>query len=126
MNLLVIQLLVTSVRNVHRMLDELREGGYNLDRFHLICNRVGRESAHLELGHVEETLKRSIVHQIPDDWKTVSSAINMGEPLIEHAPKSKIRAAIRELAELIFDPDVGTPQAADKSGLLSRIFSGTS
>jgi len=126
-NLLVIQLLVTSVRNVHRMLDELRDGGYNLDRFKLICNRIGRESAHLEIGHVEETLKRKIDHQIPDDWKTVSSAINMGASLAEFAPKSKVRAAIRELAEHIADPEGATSEAAaGKGGFFGRIFSGTS
>src|SRR5690606_6238009 len=53
-NLLVLQLLVTSVRNVHRMLEELRDGGYNLSRFQLLCNRVGRDSSHLCVEHVEK------------------------------------------------------------------------
>ena len=126
-NLLVIQLLVTSVRNVHRMLEELREGGYNLDRFKLICNRVGRESAHLEIGHVEETLKREVLHQIPDDWKTVSSAINMGMPLAEYAPKAKVRASIRELAAILADSEAEMSETvSDKGGLFKKIFSGAS
>jgi len=123
-NLLLIQLLVTSVRNVHRILEELREGGYNLDRFQLICNRVGRESAHLQIEHVEATLKRKIAHQIPDDWKSVSSAINMGSPLIESAPKARIRTAIRELAERIANPEAAENNAdAGKGKFWGRIFS---
>ena len=109
------------------MLDELREGGYNLERFQLICNRIGRESAHLQVEHVETTLKRPIAHQIPDDWKSVSSAINMGSPLIESAPKSRARAAIRELAERIANPEaVADESNSGKGKFWGRIFSGAS
>lgn len=125
-NLVLIQLLVTSVRNVHRILEELREAGYNLDRFKLVCNRVGRDSAHLEIEHVEQTVRKGIDHQIPDDWKTVSSAINMGVPLIECAPKSRVRAAIRELAQLIAEPEAADETASAKPGFFGRIFSGAS
>ncbi len=133
-NLLVLQLLVPSVRNLHRMLEELREGGYNLQRFRLVCNRVGLESSHLAVDHVEATVERKIAHQIPDDWKSVSTSVNMGVPLIESAPKSRARLAIRELAESIAAGDGGeagkgpASAAAGKSGggLLSKIFSGAS
>jgi len=128
-NVFVIQLLVTSVRNVHRMFTELREGGYNLDRFKLLCNRVGQESGHLEIEHVEKTLNKKIDYQIPDDWKTVSSSINIGSPLIEYAPKSRVRAAIRELAESIAQPQGATALSGKhdtKGSLFGRIFSATS
>ena len=126
-NLFVMQLLVTSVRNVHRMIEGLREGGYNLDRFRLVCNRVGRDSAHLETEHVEATLKRKIDYQIPDDWKAVSSAINMGVPLIERAPKSRVRAAIRELAQAIISPEPASEKSkTPKRGLFGRILSNAS
>jgi len=121
MNLLIIQLLVTSVRNVHRMLDELRVGGYNMDRFHLICNRVERDSTQMEISHVEETLKKQVAHQIPDDWKAMSTSINMGVSLKECAPKSKIRAALRELAEKIVQPE--SPAAASNDGSKGGLFS---
>jgi len=124
MNLLIIQLLVTSVRNVHRMLDELRVGGYNMDRFHLICNRVERDSTQMEISHVEETLKKQVAHQIPDDWKAMSTSINMGVSVKECAPKSKIRGAFRDLAEKIVEPD-GPATAStngNKGGLFSRLL----
>ena len=127
MSLLVIQLLVPSVRNVSRMVDELRDGGYNLDRFRLICNRVGRESAHLEIGHVETTLNRKVFHQIPDDWKTVGSAVNMGVPLREIGARTRVRAAIRELAQRIAETRGAAVEAnATKGTLFGKIFSGTS
>jgi len=125
--LVVVQLLVPSVRNAHRMLSELRDAGYNLSRFRLICNRVGRDSGHLNVEHIEKTLNMKVAHQIPDDWKTVSAAINIGVPLLEHGPKTRVRQAIRELAEKIGHPgglcDEPTPT---KTGFLGRIFSGVS
>jgi pilus assembly protein CpaE len=127
-SLFVIQLLVTSVRNAHRIFTELRDGGYNLERFHLVCNRVGQESGHLAIAHVEKTLGKKIAYQIPDDWKTVSTAINVGTPLIEIAPKSKVRAAIRTMAEHIANPQAAQAPLchSNRNGLLGRIFSGVS
>ena len=127
-SLFVIQLIVTSVRNTHRMFSELREGGYNLDRFRLVCNQDTTESCHLQIEHIEKTLDKSVEYRIPADWKTVSAAINVGTPLAEMAPKSRVRMAIRELAEHIANPDPaaeGNGQGS-KGGLLGRIFSAAS
>jgi Flp pilus assembly CpaE family ATPase len=125
-NLLVVELLVTSIRNTDRILTELVRAGYNLSRIKLICNQVGREAGHLTLEHVEATLNQPMFHTIVDDWKTVSGSINMGEPLSNHAAKSKVRHCIRELAEKIRSPSSTQDEStsAKKSGgLLSKIFS---
>lgn len=122
-NILLIQLLVTGVRNLHRMLEELRNEGYNLGRFMLVCNRVGRDSTHLEVQHVEQTVRVEVAHQIPDDWKQVGTAINMGVPLMNIAPRSRVRLAIRELAEKIITPESVPPETNDRKGtLLDRLF----
>ncbi len=137
--LMVFQLLVPSVRNVQRILDELGANGYNLDRVKLLCNRYGRESGMLEREHVETTLDREIFFVLPDEWKTVSTSVNMGVPLLESAPKSRIRQSFTELATLLHQAGAGearngAPADGDKAaaggrkpgGLLSKIFSGTS
>jgi pilus assembly protein CpaE len=125
-NLLIMQLLVPSVRNLHRMLEALRDRGYNLERFKLVCNRTGRDSAHLCVEHVEATLDMKVFHQIPDDWKVVSTCVNMGVPYAEGAPKSRTRLAIRELAERIAGPDEAMADTEqNRGGLLGRIFSTT-
>jgi len=122
--LIVLQLLVTSARNTHRILQGLAQEGYNLDRFKLICNRVSRESAHLELKHVEQTLNRKFFYQLPDDWKTIGSSINMGQPLKEYAPKARLRQSIRELAGMICDTNkVVAAEEEGRSGLLNTLFS---
>ncbi len=128
-NLLVIQLLVPCVRSARRMLDGLREAGYNLSRTLLICNRVGRESGGFSIEDVESTLGIEVFATIPDDWATMSNAVNMGEPLIIGAEKSKVRLALADLAERLHNPachadDNGGRDGAKKERtLFSKIFS---
>lgn len=104
MNLLIIQLLVPCVRNARRMLDGLRDAGFNMERTRIICNRVGRDSGSLSVADVQSTLNVPIFATIPDDWPTMCNSINMGDPLISSAPKSKVRAAIAELAARLHNP----------------------
>lgn len=121
-NLLVVQLLVPCVRNAVRILDSLRQNGHNLERTKLVCNRVGRDSGHLSVDNIRETLGVDVFATIPDDWTTVSGAINLGEPLKEHGPNSKVRLAIRELAMQLHDPGGGADDKEKKKGLIGRIF----
>lgn len=122
-NLLVMQLLVPSVRNALRIIEGMRESGYNLDRTRLICNRIGKDSGNLTLEDVADTLGKEVFAQIPDDWTTISGAINLGEPLLTFGPRSKSRTAIQKIAEGLHTPQT---QADDtdtrKKGLIGRIF----
>ncbi len=131
MYLLVLQLLVPPVRNADRLVQELARSGYNLDLLRLVCNRFGREAAYLEPGDVEATLERKLDWTLPDDWKTASTAINVGTPLVDFAPKSKLRVAFQEMAQAIANhagkaPEAGGAASGDgqKKRLFSSIFSG--
>jgi len=123
-NLLVVQLVVPSVRNALRILEGMRQAGCNTDRTRLICNRTGRDSGHLSLENISETLGLEIFATIPDDWTTVSGAINLGEPLRSHGPKSKARAAIQEIAVRLHSPRSDADDCKDerKKSLIGRIF----
>lgn len=126
LNLLVIQLLVTSVRNVHRIVDEMRMVGFNMDRVKIIANRVGKESGIISAEYVKETLNHEIYCSLPDDWPSASGSINMGVPLIQEYGKSKIRLGVRDLAERIHQPEqqgAGSSAGKGVGGLLSKMFS---
>lgn len=126
LNLIVVQLLVPSVRNASRILDTMRQSGYSLDRTKIICNRVGRDSGHLTVENVRETLGLEVFATIPDDWLTVSGAINLGEPLRVQSPRSKVRAAIEDVAARIHTPSTGGDEKdSRKKGLIGRIFQPT-
>ncbi len=109
--LLVLQLLVPPVRNTDRMLQELARSGYALERVRLVCNRATRDTGYLEQADVEATLKRKLDFLVPDEWKLASAAVNMGAPLANYSPKSRLRAAYRQIA---LDLGVGS-QAAKES-----------
>jgi pilus assembly protein CpaE len=96
--LLVLQLLVPSVRNADRILHELRNTGYALERVRLVCSRYGRESGYLDQADVETTLKRRVEFLLPDEWKTSAAAVNMGAPLVTIGARTKLRQAYRQLA----------------------------
>ncbi len=122
-NLLIVQLLVPCIRNAMRIIENMRANGYNLDRTKLICNRVGRDAGHLSSSHVSETLGLEVFASIPDDWQTVSGAINLGEPLLSHGPKTKVRCALQEIAERLHHGDGQTDDKdKGKKGLIGRIF----
>lgn len=123
-NLLVVQLIVPSIRNALRILEGMRQSGYTTDRMRLVCNRTGRDSGHLSIKHVSETLGLEVFATIPDDWTTLSGAINLGEPLCSHSPKSKVRIAVQEIAERLHKPRADADDNKDerKKGLIERIF----
>ena len=120
--LFIIQLLVTSVRNADRVIQELSVQGFNTDRISFICNRLGRESAHLEADQVEAILNRKIFLAIADDWKSVSSSINIGQPLKTEFDRSKVRQDIRNLAMKIHAPQTLAAEAGKRGGLLSKFL----
>lgn len=125
LNLLLVQLLVPCVRSALRTVESMRESGGNLERWRLICNRIGLESVHLSVNDAVETVGIGSFAQIPDDWATVSGGINLGEPLLTHSPRSKVRAAIAEIAQRLHKPEpLAAEGDAQKKGLMGRIFAG--
>jgi Flp pilus assembly CpaE family ATPase len=103
----------------------MREVGFNLNRVRLICNRSGRGSGNLSLADVRETLGMEVYAALPEDYATMSGALNLGEPLSVFAEKSRIRAAVRDLAERLHrgDTEADERDATKGGGLLSKIFS---
>ena len=121
-NFIVLQLLVTSVRNTDRMIQELAVQGFNTERIHFLCNRLGRESGHLEMDQVEAILDRKMFATFSDDWKNASASINIGQPLKVYNEKARVRQEIRDLAARLHDPKAFEQAAAQRGGLMSRLF----
>lgn len=119
--LLILQLLVPSVRNTDRMIQELAVQGFNTERIQFVCNRLGRESALLEVDQVETILNRKIFQTIADDWKAVNSSINIGQPLKVDFDRSRVRLDIRELAMRIHCPEK-IEAHHDRKGIFGKLF----
>jgi pilus assembly protein CpaE len=115
--LITLNLTVPAVRNIDRINHALAESGYNLDRTKLILSRFTHENNTLSIEDVETSLNRKINYTIPEEAKVLSAAINTGQPLMEFAPKSKVREAIRSLAEAIHHPDELSEENSKPSGV---------
>lgn len=111
--ILVLQMLVPAVRNADRIMHELRQQGFNMERLRLACNRFGRDAGYLEPSDVEASLSRKIDFYVPDEWKVSSTAVNMGSPILAQAPKSKLRAAYRQIAAAITSGGAGSGDTDD-------------
>ncbi|MEK6643208.1 MAG: response regulator [Planctomycetota bacterium] len=119
---LMLQLLVTGVRNTDRILQELAVQGFNTNRISILCNRLGRESAHLEVSQVETILNRKIFATIVDDWKTVSCSVNVGRPLKYDYDKAKVRQDIHNIALRLHCPEKFEAEKTKHVGLLDKLL----
>lgn len=130
-NVFVLQLLVPAVRNADRVLQAMNMSGYSMERVRLLCNRASREAGYLEPGDVEATLARKLDWMLPDDWRTSSQAVNMGAPLADYAPKSKLRLGYQQIAAELAGVKLNVstegeerPAEAGKRGIFG-LFSGS-
>lgn len=116
--LLVTDMLVPSIRNAQRCLSVFKELGYADDAIKVVINRFYR-GASVSLKDLRKAMERTIAWLLPNDFGTVTSAIDSGLPLSGVAPRSEIAGAILGLSQSL----AGVEPEAVKSGGLSRVFS---
>ncbi len=123
-SLMILNLTVPSVRNIDRILREMEREGYNLERIKLIVSRTTSDCNTLTVADIEQTLNKKIWLTIPEEYKTVSAAVNTGQPLHKFAPKSKAREAIRTIANRIHNPSENgkNEKESNLSGLIAKVL----
>jgi pilus assembly protein CpaE len=119
MTIMLVNPVVSSLRNAERILEELLKQGYNPDRLRLVVNRFRTDGSTLGIQDIEKCLSRNVDFIIPDD-PLASLSGNVGQPLLSCAPKSKVREAIRRLAKQIDHPEMGGNHS--RKGIFSKIF----
>ena len=70
---------------------------------------------------------KPIFWQVPNDPKAVIGARVAGQPLIKHAPKSRVQQSILGLAQALYGKPVGrrpTPRKQERLGLLRQALTG--
>lgn len=110
--LLVAQLELSSLRNVVRLVHCLG-GEENLaDKVRVVINRQGADSVEegISVKKAEEVIGKPIFWQVPNEPKAVIAARVAGEPLVKHAPKSRVQQSIAGLAQALY----GKPVASDR------------
>jgi pilus assembly protein CpaE len=116
MILLVAQLELSSLRNVVRLVHCLSGEEGLADKVRVVINRMGADSVEegISLKKAEEVIGKPIFWQVPNDTKSVIAARVAGQPLVKHAPKSRVQQSIYGLAQTLYGKPVAV--ASDVRG----------
>jgi pilus assembly protein CpaE len=116
MILLVAQLELSSLRNVVRLIHCLSGEEGLADKVRVVINRMGADSVEegISLKKAEEVIGKPIFWQVPNDTKSVIAARVAGQPLVKHAPKSRVQQSIYGLAQTLYGKPVAV--ASDVRG----------
>lgn len=115
----VLTLDIPGIRSTNRALKVFNRLGYPRKKVHLVVNRWSK-TIDVQLQKVETHLDEQMIGLIPNDYRKVMDSINLGQPIVQSDPSSKIASEIKRIAALVTgDSDTTTTQA--RKGLL-RIF----
>lgn len=98
--LLVLTLDIPGIRSTKRALKVFDRVGYPRQKIHVVVNRWSK-NIDVQLQKVEAHLGEQLIGFVPNDYRKVMDSINLGQPLVQADPSSKITAEIRRIAELV-------------------------
>lgn len=101
--LLVAGMDIPNIKNVKIGLQTLRLLNTPMEKLLLVLNRANSK-VKLDIGEVERTLQVKADVLIPSDI-VVPQAVNKGEPVVTHSPKSGVSRAIQQLADQFIPAD---------------------
>ncbi len=125
--LFVLTLDIPAIRCAQRALALFDRLGYPRHKIRIVVNRFSKQ-IELDLRQVERFLGERVTGCITSDYRVTVNSINLGQPLVESAPTSKIAAEIRQLAAHITGHKHSLVQAAHsetegaRRGLLGSLF----
>jgi pilus assembly protein CpaE len=120
--LLVLTLDIPAIRSTQRALEIFDRLGYPRKKVRIVVNRWSKQ-IDLDLRQVEKFLGEPVIGFIPSDYQTAVSSINLGEPLVQADPDSKIALEIKRIAGILGDGAVPLREnAGSKRTLWSSMF----
>lgn len=94
---LILTLDIPAIRSTQRALEIFDRLGYPRKKVRIVVNRWSKQ-IDLDLRQVEKFLGEPCVGFVPSDYQTAVSSINLGTPLVQAEPSSKIAMEIRRIA----------------------------
>jgi pilus assembly protein CpaE len=98
--LMVLTLDIPAIRSAQRTLAIFDRLGYPRHKIRTVVNRWSKQ-IDLDLRQVERYLGERVTGFITSDYRTAVNSINLGQPLVESDPQSRIAAEIRQIAAAI-------------------------
>jgi pilus assembly protein CpaE len=118
--LLVMTLDIPGIRATKRALKVFGRLGYASEKIHVVVNRWSKGAA-VDLSKVEAHLDEQLIGLVPNDYRKVIESINLGRPLVQAEPSSKLTAEIKRIAAKVSGIE-HTTSAPPRKGLLSGMF----
>ena len=112
--LVVLTLEIHAIRSTRRALEIFDRLGYPRKKIRVVVNRWSK-NIELDQKQVERFLGEHVVGFIQSDYHAAVNSINLGQPLIEFAPASKVAGDLRRLAAGLFDGKIDTSVPVEES-----------
>jgi pilus assembly protein CpaE len=103
---LVLTLDIPAIRSAQRALEIFDRLGYARSKVRIIVNRWSKQ-IDLDLQQVERYLHEKVAGYVTSDYQTAVNSINLGQPLVQSEPTSKIAVEIKKIAAAL----TGNPAA---------------
>lgn len=97
---LVLTLDIPAIRSTQRALEIFDRLGYPRKKVRIVVNRWSKQ-IDLDLRQVEKFLGEPVIGFVPSDYQTAVTSINLGQPLVQSEPNSKVAQEIRRVARAI-------------------------
>ncbi|HWS56469.1 MAG TPA: AAA family ATPase [Pyrinomonadaceae bacterium] len=118
---LVLTLDIPAIRSTQRSLMIFDRLGYPRHKIHVVVNRFSKQ-IDLDLRQVERYLGERVAGYVQSDYKTAVNSINLGQPLVESEPASKIATELRQIAAHFSHAARPAAAPAPRRRLLGSIF----
>jgi pilus assembly protein CpaE len=118
---LVLTLDIPAIRSTQRALQIFDRLGYPRHKLHVVVNRFSKQ-IDLDLRQVERFLGERVAGYVQSDYKTAVNSINLGQPLVDSEPNSKIATELRQIAERFCTNVAAAPAREPRRGRLSSFF----
>jgi pilus assembly protein CpaE len=99
--LIVTQLGVPFIRNASRIIEYLKSLGVSDKHVEIVLNRCNSAIDRITPEDVAAHFGKPIFAMVPNDYRRVQSALDLGHPIVADAPSSPARLAIRKMARKI-------------------------
>lgn len=118
--LLLMTLDIPGIRSTKRALKVFERLGYPRGKIHVVVNRWSK-NIDVELHKIEAHLDEQLIGLVPNDYRKVMGSINLGQPLVQTDPSSKLTLEIKRIAALVLGGG-HTPTPQTRKRLLGSVF----
>lgn len=113
---------IPAIRSAQRALEIFDRLGYPRSKVRVIVNRWSKQ-IDLDLHQVEKFLGEPVVGFVPSDYQVAVTSINLGQPLVQSSPNTRIAMEIHRIAAAITGENMQAEEPqAERRNFWSTLF----